>query len=144
MKMRHNMNKVNVMQYRNQPMLFLYKYYSSFDFILDTIINKRLYFSCPNDFNDPFDCRPKFSLIRCKNDNIEDWKEYLSILAKHEHHGIPDVEAMKHAEAALKKGLHQDKNWLLKSDKCVSQVLDEEIKKIRICCFARTPRNQMM
>ena len=125
-------------------MRFLYRYYSNFDFVLDTVINKRLYFSCPKDFNDPFDCRPKFSLIRCKNDNIEDWKEYLSILAKEEYPEISDVEAMKHAEAALKKGLHQDKEWLSKSDQYVSEALDEELKNIRICCFTRTPRNQMM
>jgi hypothetical protein len=125
-------------------MLFLYKYYSSFDFVLDTIINKRLYFSCPNDFNDPFDCRPKFSLIRCKNYDIKDWKDYLSILAKEEYPGISDVKSLKHADAALKKGLHQDKNWLVKSDKSVSQVLNEELNVFRICCFTRTPRNQMM
>lgn len=125
-------------------MLFLYKYYSNFDFVLDTIINKRLYFSCPNDFNDPFDCRPKFSLIRCKNDDIEDWKDYLSILAKEECLGISDVELLEHAEASLKKGLHQDKDWLLKSDQYAYQVLSEELKNIRICCFTRTPRNQMM
>ena len=125
-------------------MRFLYRYYGNFDFLLDTIINKRLYFSYPKDFNDPFDCHPKFSLVRCKNDNIVDWKEYLSILAKEENPDISDFEAMKHAEAAINKGLYKDREWLFKSDQYASEVLDEAIKNIRICCFTRNPRNQMM
>ena len=132
------------MQDRGYNLRFLYRYYGNFDYVLDTIINKRLFFSCPNDFNDPFDCRPKFSLIRCKNDNVEDWKEYLFILSKDEYPGISDDDAIKHAEAAINKGLHQDKKWLLKSDKYASRVVEEEIKNVRICCFTKTPRNQMM
>lgn len=125
-------------------MLFYYKYYGNFEFLLDTLINKRLYFSCPNNFNDPFDCRPKFSLELCKNEDIGDWKEYFSILAKEENPGISDVEAMAHAETAINKGLHRNKEWLIKSDQDASEVLDEEIKDVRICCVTRTPRNQMM
>ena len=117
------------MQKNDYPMRFLYKYYSNFNFVLDTIINKRLYFSSPNDFNDPFDCRPKFSLIRCKNDNIEDWRDFLSILAKEEYPGISDDESLEHAEAALIKGLHHDNEWLLKSEHYDSQVHNYRIKK---------------
>lgn len=125
-------------------MLFLYKYYSNLDFVLDTILNKRIYFSSPNDFNDPFDCHPKFSLFRCKNDDISDWKYYLSALAKEQNPDISQNESIKHAEAAIKNGLHQNKDWLLKNDQFCTQVHKEELKKIRISCFTKTPRNQMM
>jgi Protein of unknown function (DUF2971) len=125
-------------------MVFLYKYYSNLDYVLDVILNKRLYFSPPNNFNDPFDCHPKFSLVRCKNDDIADWREFFSILAKEEYPGISHSESIEHAKAALKKGLHHNKEWLLDSDHYDTQVHNEELKKVRISCFTKTPRNQMM
>jgi len=125
-------------------MRFLYRYYSCFDFVLDTIINKRIYFPSPNDFNDPFDCCPKFSLLRCKKDNEKDWKSYLFFLAKDQYPGISDDEALKHAEAAIQKGLHRDKEWLFESDKSISKALNEKRKDVRICSFSKSPRNQMM
>ena len=50
----------------------LYKYKSlegaSRDYTLDIIRNSRLYFSRPDQFNDPFDCAPSFALAKSKDD----------------------------------------------------------------------------
>lgn len=125
-------------------MLFLYRYYSNLDYVLDLINNKKLYFSSPNEFNDPFDCRPKFSLLRCRNESIEDWKYFFTILAKEQYPNISAEKALIYAEAAITKGKHMDKKWLLESEEYDCQVTNEELEKKRICCFTKSARNQMM
>jgi len=123
-------------------MTFLYQYHRNLDYVLDTIVNKRLYFSAPSDFNDPFDCRPKFSLFSCKNDAENVWRRYFSLLAKHQYPGISNAEAEKCADAEILNGKHRDKDWLCGSDESIK----EELSKIapRICCFSKFPRNAMM
>jgi len=123
---------------------FLYRYYSNYDFIVDTITNKRIYFSSPKDFNDPFDCRPKFSLHNCKKDEEKYWELFLFYLAKEQYHGITDEEALKHASAAIEKKLHKNNDWLLECEKQLSIAINESIKDLRICCFSKSPRNPMM
>jgi hypothetical protein len=123
-------------------MTFLYQYYRRLDYALDTIANKRLYFSAPGDFNDPFDCRPKFSLFFCKNDPEEVWNRYFLLLAKHQYPGISDEEARKHADASLLNGKHREYQWLREADKEIRISLNDT--SLRICCFSKSPRNAMM
>lgn len=125
-------------------MTFLYRYYGRFEFVIDAIANKRLYFSPPSDFNDPFDCQPKFSLQFCKNDPEEDWNRYFFILAKNQFPNIPDSEAQKHADAAIIKKKHKDLQWLREADENIKKTLVEQVTPLRICCFSKSPRNPMM
>lgn len=123
---------------------YVYRYYSNFEYVLDTVVNRRIYFPSPEELNDPFDCRPKFSLLHCKNDPEADWKLYLSYLAKCEYKGISDDEAYKHADAAINKNLHKDNKWLSDADKSIKDSIGECLKDFRICSFSKSPRNQMM
>ena len=123
-------------------MTFLYQYQKHLDHVLDIISNKRLYFSAPSNFNDPFDCRPKFSLLFCKNDPEEIWKRYFFLLARCQDPGISDEEAHKHADAALLKGKHQDKQWLREADNEIRNTLNDTF--LRVSCFSKSPRNAMM
>jgi hypothetical protein len=125
-------------------MRFLYRYYSHLEFVLDVIANKRFYFTPPDDFNDPFDCQPKFSLHFCKNEPEEDWKRYFFLLAKHQYKGIQDSEAQKHADAAILQGKHRDNAWLREADIGIKKALTEQVIPPRICCFSKSPRNPMM
>lgn len=124
-------------------MRFLYRYYSKSDFALDTIKNRRLHFSSPKCVGDPFDCRPRFSFYACRNESYEDWKSYLSILAKGESPNISDDEAFKKAEKKIEEGILNDTEWLREQDKELMEAV-EESNDIRICCFSKTARSQMM
>ncbi|KAF0144607.1 MAG: hypothetical protein FD156_1621 [Nitrospirae bacterium] len=126
------------------PSRFLYRYYSNFEYILDTVINRRIYFLSQEELNDPFDCRLKFSLLHCKKDPEDDWKSYLFYLAKCEYNGISDEETRKHVDAAINKKLHKDNNWLINSDKSIKDSHNECLNSFRICSFSKSPRNQMM
>jgi hypothetical protein len=126
------------------PSRFLYRYYSNFEYVLDTIINRRIYFPSPEELNDPFDCHLKFSLLHCKKDPEADWKLYFFYLAKSQYNGISDEEACKHADAAINKKLHKNNDWLLKADQSIKDSIDESLKDFRICSFSKSPRNQMM
>lgn len=126
------------------PSRFLYRYYSNFEYVLDTVINKRIYFPSPEELNDPFDCSPKFAFLRCKGDPEVEWKSILFNHAKIEYNGISDEEAWKHAEAAISKKLHKDNNWLRDCDKSRRDSLKENQNNIRICSFSKAPRNTMM
>jgi len=113
-------------------------------FVLDAIANRKLHFSPPSNFKDPFDCRPKFSLLFCKKDPEEDWKRFFFLLAKFQYGGISDDEARKHADAAILRGKHRNKRWLREADEEIIKVLAECVTPPRICCFSKSPRNPMM
>jgi hypothetical protein len=129
----------------NNPPRFLYRYYRNKEYILDVLINKRLYHCQPSEFNDPFDCRPLIS-IRASRGNDEDiWRKFLYYYVKMYEHvnkaGIPESELMKEADRAFASGQHKDQLWL-------NEFIVKELKslgaKIRVCCFAKSPRNMMM
>jgi len=122
-------------------MTFLYRYYGRLDFVLDAIDNRRIYFASPSAFNDPYDCRPKFSLSFCKNDPERYWKRYFFLLAKNQYPGISEREARKHSQAAIAKGKHRDKVWLGQAAEAIRTLGGTPP---RICCFSKSPRNPMM
>lgn len=127
---------------QNRTMTFLYQYHRNLDYVLDTIAKKRLHLSSPSDFNDPFDCRPKFSLFSCKNDPEEIWRRYFFLLAKFQHPDISDDESKKCADDAILKEKHKDKNWLCESDKHLKKELNKT--SLLVSCFSKSPRNAMM
>lgn len=125
-------------------MSFLYRYYGCLDYALDVIANRRLYFSAPSDFKDPFDCRPKFSLSFCKTEPAEIWKRYFSLLAMAQQPGISDDEARMHADAAILRGRYRDMLWLHEADEEIRKSVAEHVSFLKICCFSKSSRNAMM
>lgn len=119
---------------------FLYRYYGRDEYVLDAVINKRLYFCRPSEFNDPFDCRPLISIKYHISDDQKSWHKFIYYLAKTEYPFLSPSQLIKYADEAIEKGLHRDRTWL-------SQV-NESLKNVgslfRVCCFAKSPRNMMM
>jgi hypothetical protein len=119
---------------------FLYRYYGKDEYLLDVVINKRLYSCLPSEFNDPFDCRPLISIKYSNRTNQTTWHKLMYYMAMGQYPYLPPSELTKHADAALEKGLHKKPTWL-------SQ-LEESLKNVgalvRVCCFAKSPRNTMM
>jgi hypothetical protein len=129
----------------NNPPRFLYRYYGNKEYILDVLINKRLYHCQPSEFNDPFDCTPLLSIRpqRGNDDNI--WRKFLYYYVKMwedvNKSGISEFELMKEADRAFVAGQHKDQSWL---NKFVVEELKSLATKIRVCCFVKSPRNMMM
>ncbi len=125
-------------------MPFLYRYYGNIEYALDVILSKKLYFSLHSEFNDPFDCLPKFSLLSCKNDGVEHWKKYLSILARYENSSTIESELQCMIDNTLQGQQHPSVEWLKGTDIERDTSLRKKLGDMRICCFTKCPRNQMM
>jgi hypothetical protein len=125
-------------------MKFLYRYYGNIDYAFDVVKNKRLYFSLPSEFNDPYDCLPKFSLLSCKNDGVEAWIEFLKDLELYENPGIGKEELEQKVSNTLNGLNHPSISWLKGYEQERKLMLKTFLNRIRICCFAKSPRNQML
>jgi hypothetical protein len=129
----------------NNPPRFLYLYYGNKEYILDVLIYKRLYHCQPSQFNDPFDCKPLISIRPHRGNNDDIWRKLLYYRAKMwedvNKSGISESELRKEADRAFAAGKHKDQSWL-------NQFIVKELKSlgtlIRVCCFAKSPRNMMM
>jgi hypothetical protein len=129
----------------NNPPRFLYRYYQNKEYILDVLINKRLYHCQPSEFNDPFDCKPLISIRASRGNDDDIWRKFLYYHVKMweevNKSGLPESELFKEADRAFAAGQHKDQSWL-------NEFIVEELKslgaKIRVCCFAKSPRNMMM
>jgi hypothetical protein len=129
----------------DNPPRFLYRYYGNREYILDVLINKRLYHCRPSEFNDPFDCRPLISIRASRGNDDDIWRKflycYVKMYAQVNKSGIPEFELIKEADRAFATGLHKDQSWL-------NEFVVEEFKSlgalVRVCCFAKSPRNMMM
>jgi hypothetical protein len=115
------------------------------EYILDVLINKRLYHCQPSEFNDPFDCRPLISIRPSRGNDDDIWRKFLYYYVKMyeevNRSGMTESELMKEADIAFATGRHKNQSWL---NKFVVKELKSLGAKIRICCFAKSPRNMMM
>lgn len=100
----------------------LYKYRPDNDHTLDILGNSELYFSFPEEFNDPFDCRINLLLPN----NKKEWEDHAK------RHNIPDAlarEAIKalerinfDSEQVIK--LHEKTNFKTITLYCLSEIKD--------------------
>ncbi len=67
------------------PPKHLYRYYGNPEYIIDVIVNKRVYFSHPKDFNDPFDCKPYIWIKKGSGISKTTWYEAFYYLNKMKH-----------------------------------------------------------
>jgi len=119
---------------------FLYRYYGKDEYLLDVVTNKRLYFCRPSEFNDPFDCRPLISFKHSNRTSKRTWHRLMYYLAAAQYPHLPQSDLIKHADAALRRGLHRSRTWLSQADEALKTVG----ALARVCCFAKSPRNMMM
>jgi len=57
----------------------IYRYRSIDDHTIEGLKNNEFYFSSPKEFNDPFDCKSKFTFRDCTD---ADWKVFFNRLLK--------------------------------------------------------------
>jgi len=120
----------------NAPPRFLYRYYSTPNYIMDVVAEKRLYHCEPHEFNDPFDCRPLLSLWHSRTESEAVWHKFLYYFAPI---NSSELERKNYADGVIKQRLHRNPSWLREAD--------EQLKHadpIRVCCFSKSPRNTML
>ena len=92
----------------------------------EIIRGNELYFSCPLDFNDPFDCRPKILL----DGSDEDFKKYFREALPRIYPAIPPEEIEPQVSKMIASGRHRELNELLPT------WTENLLKKIGVCCFS--------
>lgn len=114
------------------------------EYAFDVIKNKHIYFSLQSEFSDPYDCLPKFSLLACKNEGAEIWKEFLKTIELNDNPDINEDELNEIIKNTLNCQNHPSISWLKGYEMERSLMLSHILSGIRICCFAKSPRNQML
>ena len=125
----------------SEDIKYLYKYYDlkkeNIAFIERIFTHSEIFFSKPVDFNDPFDCRPKFSLTATDRE----LKKYLQ-------DRFPKI--LPHFNREQRKTKIRDiiKNKKMRSSGMLDH-LDSSNKKrmleeVAVCCFSQIPHHILM
>jgi len=104
---------------------YIYKYFTINEYLLRTLINNELYFSCPSDFNDPFDCQFKLELVK---DSIAEEQFYENLIQS----GIA-VEDVKAATSISEKNSGLE-----------NKINDELRKRLGVLCFSEKSEEILM
>ena len=111
---------------RNQLPNYLYKYREINTFLDKIFDNAQLWFSCPREFNDPFDCKAKID----SSNTADEIKSYIG-----------------NAFQELPRHLRRQKatEWIKKPHifhKHQTQIIDAIIESTGVCCFAGDSKNR--
>lgn len=109
----------------------LYKYRTINEYLFKTLETNSLWFSNPNDFNDPFDCRLDINLGKTKAEIIENLKDYTGLLK------MKTKNLQKTFELILSQPAFYN-DFMSK----LHQVYINE--KLGVCCLAEEPDNMLM
>ena len=122
---------------------FLYKYTGKrLDRIGDILVNRRLHFSDPIKFNDPFDCALDLDLQRGASD--QDWVEYFTHLVEEEEPDSAPSERRARAVDNVKRGRHKDPVFVNATRNDIRQIVKELGRKQGVLCLSSDPKNVMM
>jgi hypothetical protein len=97
-----------------------------------------------SEFNDPFDCLPKFSLLACKNDGVDKWCELLKLVELYGNPAISEYALSEKIKNTLNGFTHPNIEWLKGYEEEREIAISKLLQGIRICCFTKSPRNQML
>ena len=122
---------------------FLYKYIGKrLDRIGDILVNRRLHFSDPINFNDPFDCALGLDLHHGSSD--QDWVEYFIHLVEEEEPDSAPSERRKRAVDNVKRRRHKDPVFVNAAKNDIRQIVKELGRKQGVLCLSSDPKNVMM
>lgn len=122
---------------------FLYKYTGKrLDRIGDIIVNRRLHFSDPIKFNDPFDCALDLDLQRGASD--QDWVEYFTHLVEEEEPDSAPNERRARAVDNVRRGRHKDPRFVNATRNDIRQIVKKLGRKQGVLCLSSDPKNVMM
>jgi hypothetical protein len=109
-----------------QMTLNLFKYGQVKDYTLESLRKHTIHFKCPNDYNDPFDCRLKLVI----DGTNEEWKQYGQRL------GLADdqIEEIKKKETIT----------IENSGSFIKETQHHALLTTRISCFSEVPDSILM
>lgn len=137
----------NMNQRNDKPPQFLYKYFSMKRCQIDMFRNNELYFSNPNTFNDPFDCR---ALLTSKRHLNED--EYARFLmtcerddSKHKGKELTRDEKEACKKDAIRQFRNTDKKELMRNiNRIIEEGLRTSINQFRVLCLSEKYNDILM
>ena len=101
---------------------------SSRDQVLDIITNSRIYFSSPEQFNDPLDCAPIFALAKSITDEfVKELLEDEAALARAAGKSEEEIEALRQAEGVPPERI---------AAAVTERTRDELVKNARVFCLS--------
>jgi hypothetical protein len=115
----------------------LYKYRPLNEWTISTIVNSAIYFSTADGFNDPFDCRLRYSY----DGTDTEWREALQKLVRRTSPQISHAEAIRIVTEKMNAGLHRDETAL---DQMWDGIQSQHRPKNGILCLAASPKNILM
>ena len=104
----------------------LYKYSAINEWTLKSLENRSVHFTCPNNFNDPFDCRLNIYM----NGSDEEWKAHLNRIGKID----VDLNTFKEQEIL----------YLENSDTFQLELQNLALDTTRMSCFTTEPNNMLL
>jgi hypothetical protein len=120
---------------------YLYRYQPFNEYSKDIFIDRKFYFACPGEFNDPFDCRALFSL---RDIDEKDFRRFLMGLFEKRCPNISTDAIIQRADETIKKGFHKDINWLRRHEDKYGEILEMEVSKLGVLCLSEKQDDILM
>lgn len=121
---------------------YLYRYLSLKSKDVDRIFtHNEFYFSRPDQFNDPFDCRSFLTLKGCEED---DYKEFLKYNAENSKNKLSEDQINSDIENALK--IFRENRALVEGriNNVIKEMLRESIKEFKMLCLSENYKDILM
>lgn len=119
----------------------LYRYRSVDKRTLEGLVKNEFYFTSPEDFNDPFDCKNLFSF---KDSKDSDFRQFLRGQLKYENPHLSPKEITTKVKAIISSGIYRNKQTQEEQLKRWGKILDEESNKLGIVCLSKKHNDILM
>lgn len=110
--------------------MIIYKYTGISDNLNDSLVNGRLFFNNPQNFNDPFDC----NFLLETDCSAQEKTEY--IVNSMYGQGFSQAQI----DEAVNKALNNPNSW----DNLINDAKERFLNRIGVCCFSKTNENPLL
>ena len=110
--------------------MIIYKYTGISDNLDDSLVNGRLFFNNPQNFNDPFDC----NFLLETHCSAQEKTEY--IMNSMNGQGF----SQEQIDEAVNKVLNNPNSW----DNLINDAKERFLNRIGVCCFSKTNENPLL
>jgi Protein of unknown function (DUF2971) len=119
---------------------FLYRYRPLSDlnaeYAKQIILDDQIYFTSPANFNDPFDCRVRFSASATP----VQWRQFLDSLLKHTKPGMRSFQRQEKIRSITITGKYKDPAWLAN----IARDLQVAVDNSAMLCLSEDPVHLLM
>lgn len=120
-----------------KPPDYLYKYRKIDEKTVSLIVNSEIYFSEPDQFNDPFDCR-----LKCSFEGTDkEWCAALTQSLRQYDPKLSPAEVQAKVKEKMRLGTHRDTDFLNRMEDKIQQ---DSISKLGGFCLTADPKNILM